>query len=113
MVVPKGSNLTSAMSKATLELLLRQPSSFLESYLRKWPHCTTKVATTLTFRKLKLFFIMAFSVCAAILIGMLFDTLYFVNENWKKRAATSRVGLEGSKTACSSSSESSESMMTP
>ncbi|PXF43246.1 hypothetical protein BWQ96_07019 [Gracilariopsis chorda] len=110
MVVPKGSNLTEAMSKATMTLLLSQPSSFLESFLRKWPKCTKKVASTLTFRKLKLFFILAFSVCAAILFVMLLGSLYPVKKSANKRAIGRSVDSKSSKTDSGSASESLESM---
>lgn len=72
-VLPKGSPYTLEMSNATLQLKAEgELKSFLE-YLRTQEKCPLKSSPTLTFRKLRIFFFVAFAVCFVVFVEMVVD----------------------------------------
>lgn len=72
-VWPRNSALTLEMSNATLQLKTEgNLPSFLE-YLRSREQCPLISSPTLTFKKLELFFYVAFAVCVVVFFEMIFD----------------------------------------
>lgn len=78
MVLPKNSNHTNVMSYATLKITNEVPTSGMEQYFASVPRCSIKNGTTLSFRKLRLFFSIAFCTAAFLLL------LISINKAWRR-----------------------------
>lgn len=78
MVLPRNSNITSAMSYATLKIINEVATPNMEKYFASIPSCSAKHGTALNFRKLRLFFSIAFCTGAILLM------LRFITNAWRK-----------------------------
>eukprot|EP00178_Gracilaria_changii_P028186 TRINITY_DN971_c0_g1_i3.p1 TRINITY_DN971_c0_g1~~TRINITY_DN971_c0_g1_i3.p1 ORF type:complete len:416 (+),score=44.43 TRINITY_DN971_c0_g1_i3:414-1661(+) len=110
MLLPIGSNLTEPMSVATLELSETQTEPALRKYLNTLPKCEVDVNSALTFEKLRLFFVIAFSIGVIELLAMVLIPQYSstdnnrtgvlgTNEDQSKQRKPSRAGSESSEDA--------------
>lgn len=72
-LLPRGSNLTRPMSKATLEMNQAGSLPTIEKHVRSGGQCRTNQHKTLTLKQLRLFFIFAFVACFLLLLEMILD----------------------------------------
>lgn len=72
-VLPKGSNLTDQLSVATETILLKHSIPNLREYNSRRGDCSLHDSTSLSFRRLYIFFIMAYGACLLIFAEMILD----------------------------------------
>lgn len=73
MLLPKGSALTELMSVATVQILRNRSKSTIQKWFDVNGECSLDARSTLSFKKLQFFFILAFSVGGLIFAWMVFD----------------------------------------
>lgn len=73
MVLPKGSQWTEIMSDATLKLTETGSIPTIKDLIARTGLCKNDTDTVLTFDKLRIFFIMAYVVCALLFLEMVID----------------------------------------
>lgn len=81
-VLPKGSNFTTEVSNATLQMKADGSLPSLEDTLRGQTECRLGTEPVLTFKKLRIFFFLAYAACLAVLLEMVMDP-----QSIKKRRA--------------------------
>lgn len=72
-VLPRGSNFTQSMSNETLILKAQGLLPSIQEYLRTETSCRLSTSPVLTFKKLRLFFLLAYAVCFVIFLEMMLD----------------------------------------
>lgn len=98
MILPNNSNLTSAMSMATLVLRNEASTPSMQEYFQKKPQCPPIVGSVLTFQKLHYFFLCASCAC------LIFIIMRIVKSIWSPNTNLSHKEMDGSSEESASSS---------